>query len=157
MFGVSTCWRSRSISDGAAAVLTGSFATLTQTAATALELARADPHATEIALIATGRLGRFAVEDWLGCRQVADRVEQLVLQNAADADTSSRREIFKASMPRMSRDELWAAVSHSLSVKMVEDAGLEEDLDHCLAYDTLAVAPWFDGEGFVDYWRRPPA
>lgn len=160
------------VDNGAKAVLAGSFATISQTAATALHISHGSigvrhkasssksngipttkNEPTEIALIATGRMKRFAVEDWLGARHIAERIEHLWSQ-----DPTLRRELLKSKgsqwQPPMTPDELWEAVKHSLSVSAIQEAGLDEDIQRCLVYDTLAVAPWFDGEGFVDYWRR---
>jgi len=148
------------LDNGAAAVLTGAFATLTPTAAAALDLLGKDAVESSdskmgITLVATGRLGKFTQEDWLGCRYIAARIAELAERTDG---SSSRREVFKTQKeewkPPMSEKELWDTVMESPSVAAVKAAGLEADIDHCLAMDSLAVAPWFDGEGFVDYWSK---
>ena len=167
-------WAVRAALDnGATSVLTGSFATMTPTAAAALDLAQAGVQASAsqpgptptdtseskppgITLVATGRLGKFTAEDWLGCRFVAARIKDLA--ERLSGKPYSRRELFKAMSSKwqlpMSPQELRKTISDSPSVAAVKEAGLEADIDHCLALDSIAVAPWYDGEGFVDHWRE---
>ena len=154
---------------GAAEVLAGSLATVTATSAAVLDLLRqrapgsnkgpaASPTAETpgLTLVATGRLGRFTSEDWLGCRFIAARIGELAARSANLA--SRRRGLFKEMKAKwthpLDENELLDTIMDSPSVAAVTEAGLEADLDHCLAVDSLAVAPWFDGDGFVDYWEE---
>jgi len=111
-----------------------------------------------ITLVATGRLGQFTQEDWLGCRFIAARIKDLAARQSESGSRKARRRgVFKARdskwQPPLDPGELWEAVKDSPSVAAVTEAGLEADLDLCLAVDSLAIAPWYDGEGFVDYWQ----
>ena len=88
--------------------------------------------AGDVSLVCAGRMGQPVIEDWLGALWLAH------LLHGCDPQE------FPMS-PEMIRE----ACTRSPSYGALQAAGLLQDFDCCLAFDSLAVVPVLKGDGFV--------
>ena len=85
----------------------------------------------DVSIICSGRLGEEVIEDNL----CGEFIKHLLV---------SPSKTF-----RLSKEEIEEECLVSPSYEMLSSAGLEEDFEKCMSFDSHSLVPVFDGEAFI--------
>ena len=121
---------------GARAILTGAFV---NAGILAEDLAGGTYDGAEVVVVGCGWEGRRAAEDEAAAGAILHRLRS----RGAELDGRARRvvELYLARLVRMLRN--------NSAARRLKRLGYEEDLEFCLAEDTVPVVPRLVGDGFV--------
>jgi 2-phosphosulfolactate phosphatase len=129
---------------GARAILTGAFV---NAGILAEELAGGAHDGVEVVVVGCGWEGRRASEDEAAAGAILHRLRS----RGAELDGRARRVV----EGYLSRPEV--ALRNNSAARRLKRLGYEEDLEFCLAEDTVSVAPRLVGDAFVGsvagYWQ----